>query len=492
MAGRLAILFSFFVLSTNCLPLEDRVYEYSNDDKKGDAFKNPDEAMNYLVDSYCLPAADIICTAAYNCGCQKYPPFISTEHCKESLIERCKNRVVSLKEVFSSGRVVISIPDIEGCIKHIKKVENSCELPDEKKLDGLCKSMIYDRAEIGERCYYEICSKGNGICRDGVCTPLPSENEPCEGLCSGESICIDGICRMSVVENGECNNDSYCDLGLVCHNGRCSYMNQNPATCHTTEECSWGYVCRGNVCIRAEDLCISKDTCGNRNECIILPDLRCKPLSTEGEICNNSLECEEGLYCDKGVCHKAPDKGENCADGIYCGKSLICSITDNLCIEPPVKGENCGLSREGFMVCDEGYSCIEGVCKDIPNTGMECGSDFKCVEGAGCDFKDNGSFCDSLRDEGEPCLNDHICKSQYYCNFEENKCRRRLDRGSSCKYGNECLNGLTCLPDSRGNYICSPIPDLDQPCLDKCKSGLVCKNVTSEGICLPSICGIVR
>jgi len=487
---------SLFLLSVilifGCPPFESRDYPYNSDFKNTDWAKNPDKAIEYLVNSYCVPAAEVLCGTSDDCGCQKYPPFVSFEHCKESLIERCKEGASSLKGLFSDGRLEISPSEIEGCIERIKKIGQSCDIPDGKKLDTVCKKMVYDRGNLGEQCTYMICNKGNGLCKDGVCLRLPSESESCEGLCADENICIDGICKKLVSENGECNNDLECDIGLVCKNGSCSILNENPIVCHTSADCLWGYICKNGVCLEAEDRCIAENTCGNREECVLLSEYRCRLPSLENELCSSSDECDDGLYCNKGKCVRAPEREEKCADGIYCGKSLVCNQESLLCDDPPSRGAQCAIGKNGMLICGEDLSCIENICSDIPGIGMKCGADFKCEEGAGCDFKENGSFCDKLRGEGEKCMADHICDREYFCNYSENKCRKRLERESECKYGNECKEGFTCLNNNSGKFVCSPIPDYDESCFDKCKEGLICKNVTSEGVCVPTICGIVR
>jgi hypothetical protein len=67
-------------------------------------------------------------------------------------------------------------------------------------------------------------------------------------------------------------------------------------------------------------------------------DLVCTELKTEGDNCDDSFECEPGLYCDRECTALKPD-GDNCDDGFECESGQ--------CID-----RDCGSNPVDVLICN--------------------------------------------------------------------------------------------------------------------------------------------
>ena|GEM_PF-5937639 len=187
---------------------------------------------------------------------------------------------------------------------------------------GMCENAPADfptecpeQCPVGERCEcqdndcgcaptiapYLDCSTRPSACDDGstclrgkttngdtqtVCVPFPRLGEACgasTGLvdCVGDAICINGTCSSPevVLESAECNQtDKRCDFGLDCR-GVCV------SKASAQEPCVF-------ITQQANTSSTSAPTCevGACRE-------TCQPPIKRGEICLDTVECEESLGC---------------------------------------------------------------------------------------------------------------------------------------------------------------------------------------------------
>ncbi|MEE2902383.1 MAG: hypothetical protein VYC39_08635 [Myxococcota bacterium] len=172
-----------------------------------------------------------------------------------------------------------------------------------------------EQCPVGERCEcqdnncgcaptigpYSDCSTRPNACNDGstclrgkttkgniqtVCVPFPRLGEACgvsTGLvnCVGDAICINEVCSSPevVLESAECNQtDKLCDFGLDCRGVCISKATEEEACIIITQQINTSSIsaptCEVGAC---------RETCQ-------------APLK-RGEICLDTIECEESLGC---------------------------------------------------------------------------------------------------------------------------------------------------------------------------------------------------
>jgi hypothetical protein len=95
----------------------------------------------------------------------------------------------------------------------------------------------------------------------------------------------------------------------------------------------------------------------------------------EGQSCNSSIDCREGLFCDRysGTCNATDHEGGLCSTDIECEVGLVCS--NYSCAHPGTEGDGCTDNDD----CSIGYWCEDGSCTPLLVAGEEChSSDWSC------------------------------------------------------------------------------------------------------------------
>ncbi|MFT7625839.1 MAG: hypothetical protein ACI9WU_005030, partial [Myxococcota bacterium] len=274
---------------------------------------------------------------------------------------------------------------------------------------GQCKPQLSDFA-----CDYTLLS--GSVCDDGdACT----EGESCVvGECAGStSKCDDG---------DACNGTETCDVGGACGEGTqpdcddgndcttdscdpqvgCLHAATNGVACEDGDPCTWGSQCLGAVCQPGPkalcddgNICNGVETCYGAGTCDAGTPLTCiDGNECTDDVCDpvtgcsnpdNDLACDDGdpcileSLCIGGACVMSVIN--SCNDGDDCTEDQCDSFTVNGCINPVVpvntpcpggvciKGEctctavcapgTCGNDGcGGTCTCDDGVSCVGGVC----------------------------------------------------------------------------------------------------------------------------------
>jgi hypothetical protein len=258
------------------------------------------------------------------------------------------------------------------------------------------------------------------------------------------------------------NMTYHADLAGSClasiRNSGCQMMSSGfPAVCEQAFE--------GNV--EAGGPCSSWVDCAGDMYCSI--DVECPGVCTErileGQPCDWEDYCENGLYCQGGLCAPPAGEGDVCGgeDDIFCAPPLYCFAGEDgngTCREfgammSLAEGEPC-MSMEEGPYCQEGLSCVlvslepvTATCMGPYPSGGACQPGFPdpCPDGEYC----NGNFdtgeggsCVPLPGEGEPCAPNQTdigpsCAGSLECNDSETcVALRRL--GESCEYDSECYS----------------------------------------------------
>lgn len=191
-----------------------------------------------------------------------------------------------------------------------------------------------------------------------------------------------------------------------------------------------------------------------------------------GAACDDSLECQAGLYCDTaagcpGTCQPRVVAGAACTDAEACAAGLDCDTT---CQAYGRAGAACG--DTGLPACAFGFECdgAPGVCQPLT---------FTAALGAACD-PDTGSLCQA----GLTCAVTDLQQRTYAC-------QPMSAAGASCGRGipNPCPSGQTCVVASgQLTGTCTAQGGAGQPCLSGvlfgCAPGLDCDSATSTCVVL--------
>ena len=225
-------------------------------------------------------------------------------------------------------------------------------------------------------------------------------------------------------------------------------------------------------------------------------------LVGEGEPCSQSLECEQGLYCDismcPGTCRQPLAAEEACGATDTCEPGLTCF--EEVCTPLGREGEECGggVLPECLIgllcVGDDEANAAPGSCfpaKDLfvlsANQPCSIGTNppALCREGASCPVE-LAPVCQATAESGGACrfaLPD-MCPAGEYCDLSSNLCAALPGPGDACAPGlltkPACAAYLRCV-----NNQCRPLGDNDDPCAsnEECYSGYC-----AEARCAAPLC----
>lgn len=267
-------------------------------------------------------------------------------------------------------------------------------------------------------------------------------------------------CTMNV----ECASD-FCFFGTDNCPGMCKNRKPLGAACTDNDKCVAGSVCFGGQCVadvpKGVGAGCSPLTCLDGLYCD--SNDTCAPLGKLGAACDIVGSCEVGLHCidngTGGVCKTMPKKGEPCAPDPWsdastlCAQGLVCfndgiSADVGTCIEkvaigsPCVNSSACGgwdvhcvgpagqatcqlLSTKGgpcqaadlnfgeWGGCLDPWTCVAGVCSDVPTLGQTCADDLlkECAVDLACNPLT--SKCEALPGLNETCYG--LCVTGLEC-----------------------------------------------------------------------------
>lgn len=251
--------------------------------------------------------------------------------------------------------------------------------------------------------------------------------------------------------------------------------------CQTVLDCEQP----GSFCNRSPD-CTQDDFC--------CPGTCVAPSAVTGP-CSSALPCEIGAYCVDGTCF-AGDGGAVCGNTEDCDDGLWCD--GGLCAEEVESGAPCSFLQQ----CPEPETCLVppgakvGTCARVDQADAACNNScygFVCVQS---DPLELGTCVALLDEEGADC-SEFSCNTAFECPQATDQCDPRGELGDVCsdEDGNRCKSG----PDvSSGGPFCdneisgeltghcsAPLRD-DEPCTRnaQCQSG-VCVGEPEAGTCQP-------
>lgn len=201
--------------------------------------------------------------------------------------------------------------------------------------------------------------------------------------------CTDAI-RGTVADAGTCYTSQ------ECVSGSCDRPSCNMACCVGTCNPTVADAAIGQSCAAAR--CVDGAFCNASNVCAAL-------LAANAP-CNDSDECQYGLFCPDATCVPSVNRGEACPDGICNDVGDRCS-TEMSCVPLSGVGGYC----EGGSDCQIPLICNPGsTCEAPPALGQACQD--RCAAGAFCN---NAGTCVAPQANGATCNSGDECASSY-CN----------------------------------------------------------------------------
>lgn len=251
----------------------------------------------------------------------------------------------------------------------------------------------------------------------------------------------------TVADGQGCFNDAECaspgatcvttDCEAACCTGTCTPRAKLGEACHDFGACEPGLVCS-------------------------LGSLKCV-IGDAGTSCPDRLDCDQGNWCDNGICKPDLPEGAVCDSLLQCGGETSCVGTKTRGATPHCRrvtsaGDACDWFCLGNLLCDHPNVDVLGVCRPMPQINDACSALVPCVG-------------QNLR-----------CSP-------EGKCVQRTGLNLPCTDGT-CLPGLFCtdqLGDS--NPVChAPFADGESGCKQDahCQSHICTGNVMMAGDCRPA------
>jgi len=292
-------------------------------------------------------------------------------------------------------------------------------------------------ADIGDDCGSEQPCSNRFDCISGTCKYHAQEDEMCDELmpCQEPLQCVDknGIdkCVLYGEEEEFCEFDKECDPvdDLLCIKNRCWRPRERDESCIFEEDCVPGLECLNGKCGTKQpegELCETNANCLEDLVCLTLDgESKCwRPRNTE-EICSDNAECASGLKClPNNTCGNYTPKGGACDLNSYCDPGNICK--NGACMIPIEAGEPCS----NRIQCDHGYTCADRsltsnyaneptICALEVGQGGDCDKDNRCQEGLSC----LGGICTILKSLNQSCSSTAECWQDGSDNSSQRECR---------------------------------------------------------------------
>ncbi len=318
---------------------------------------------------------------------------------------------------------------------------------------GICADGVCCDARCGG-----TCEKCNLTGTEGVCTPIPSGDDP-EDECATEAATTCG-------KTGVCSGTASCQLfsaGTECAARSCDgvAMSNRPDTCDGMGLCSDA----------GKENCTRAFTCDASTG-------QCRTM------CSDNAHCVAGFECQGGVC-KLSQTGP-CTNDNQCASGFC---TDGICCERRCDGtcERCNVTGSlGFCLpytvgSDPEMECAQAAASTCGQTGV-------CSGGSSCQLYPQGTECLARSCAGpassnvpDLCSGTGVCEDkgiqtcgQYTCNATTGQCRTTCTGPNDCATNYECATGGVCRKVDG-----QPCPNGDVDC----GSGFCADGVCCEGRC---------
>lgn len=191
----------------------------------------------------------------------------------------------------------------------------------------------------------------------------------------------------------------------------------------------------------------------------------CGPERAEGESCDASTVCREGLHCSNGRCAEHIAHGAKCVHDHECAPTDVCRPYDGVlvCLTVVPRSSSCSA---GQTVCEHGSTCISsggrpGTCIESVGLGQSCAR-AACRSGLRCDRQRD--VCVTSGNLGDECTT--VCDFPLRC--IDGVCQSGADLGESCASPASCRADLYCDSDGvcrePGGAWADCDPDADDSC----------------------------
>ena len=210
----------------------------------------------------------------------------------------------------------------------------------------------------------------------------------------------------------------------------------------------------------------------------------CAPYVALGSTCGDEV-CTADQYCDfdfdedtfefVDFCAERVDEGEECQWSEQCVEGLICSDLREICIpiERARSGESCTFLE---TICEPGTWCfpgedpdfmadeVEGTCVAIGTQGEPCLMDLNCRFDLVCEDVDGEVYgsCEIFepRAIGETCESSDECASGV-CDWNIDECVAPKALGESCDFASQCESDSCSFSADAGESVCVDASEAD-------------------------------
>jgi hypothetical protein len=212
-------------------------------------------------------------------------------------------------------------------------------------------------------------------------------------------------------------------------------------------------------------------------------------------------ECADGLFCLNrgidGVCVQLGKQGDYCFDNGECLETLYCNQLTGTCQPRRKLGETCAFNDSAqtdsvVIPCEDPLQCdpFARVCVSQCEEGYSCSADRDCDKNKG--LRCIVGFCDSVRQEDQPCVDDNDCDSALRCELNADPassysrvCVPKLDNNvAGCVAHADCSSNFcsagTCRPQVTPPGAC-PSADDHQCAGGFCASSGYCVALLADG-----------
>ena len=350
-----------------------------------------------------------------------------------------------------------TLPQIQLCVA-VLSIGNTCDR------NEMCQSAICSGGYCSE------CIKGDQCSSDQYCELKGAKENRCFARkiigteCGGDAECTSSHCSNRICV--QCLSDSDCSSGQFCKLANpaaddyqlCASPAANGAQCFVDEECASSH-CINNICgeCAMDSQCATGEFCNTERS----SGTRCDAKKTNGAICRESNECENG-HCSDSTCGDCSSDSD-CNSGFYCGYGDPFLPQFQLCVTTLSIGNK----------CDRNEMCQSAIC--------------------------SGGYCSE-------CTKDDQCSSDQYCELKgakENRCFAKKIIGTECGGDAECTSShcsnricVQCLSDSEcliGQFckLANPAADDYQLCASPAANGAQCfvDGECASTHCINNICG---
>jgi hypothetical protein len=313
-----------------------------------------------------------------------------------------------------------------------------------------------------------------------------------------------------------CTGNAECCSNLCNGMGKCDFVQTcggSGSACTLNTDCC-AISCVGSLC--GSSCVADNQTCTVDGECCSGKcNGTCTPLNgsckTSGNPCTAGTDCCSGLCNPQGLCGNASycvQNGDACGkDGDCCGG--ICTKSAGamlgICSQPAPGATNCSAGVDGSLCTDCG-GCCSRLCQVYPPTGVKicqpaegcridgdiCYTDSDCCGAAGSGLPGDGNVICSRDNPGDPV---GVCRNPTGCDPEGDVCHYKnyatcgnssarndccgapgnsgvcqldalgvprcfglgtmcKDSGQQCAFSGDCCNGLPCIPNGAGGFVC--------------------------------------